>query len=258
MNTRVYEKHCSIVEGQRPNSPLEQWTSGALIVSLSNLCSSHTIAQPADSPSYVARRSLFDYLSLAKAAVLFLLLSLIPFISSSLRPSYLYLLLNILILFLGMEAGFLSAISGYREEKKPSTVLVTTSTSVKVEAPKMTMGRGSQDFGGVEKAEAEMEKKVAMAEKIVAGAVRAVQKVKKCPSMPSLFFIGSYETEEEEEFADEEQEEKVLIRYRLEDQPNGHELFVKAEKFISNFYKQLKMQREESWKKIHGLYRRPS
>ncbi|KAI0511407.1 hypothetical protein KFK09_012037 [Dendrobium nobile] len=103
---------------------------------------------------------------LVKATVLLLLLLVIPFVSSSMRPSYLYFLLNILILSLGIEAGFIAAISNPRDEKK-----------------------------------------------IVASAAITVNKLKKCPSVPSLFFIGSYETEEEEtksEYEQEEEEEGVM------------------------------------------------
>ncbi|KAL8469899.1 hypothetical protein ACS0TY_032677 [Phlomoides rotata] len=50
---------------------------------------------------------------------------------------------------------------------------------------------------------------------------------------PSIFFIGDQE--------EQEQEEEVEVE---------EELFHKAETFIGNFYKQLKMQREESSNKL--------
>ena len=76
--------------------------------------------------------------------------------------------------------------------------------------------------------------------KIVFVGVAKVEKVKKCPSMPSIFFIE--DGEDDLEVKDEEVE--------VEDEicgVNGQELFAKAEAFIGNFYKQLKMQREECW-----------
>ncbi|GKV38754.1 hypothetical protein SLEP1_g46633 [Rubroshorea leprosula] len=63
-----------------------------------------------------------------------------------------------------------------------------------------------------------------------------VEKVKKCPSTPSLFFIGAGDAEAELHDAVEFEEE--------EDELGGEELFAKAESFIGNFNKQLKMQRE--------------
>ncbi|TYH30403.1 hypothetical protein ES288_A01G092200v1 [Gossypium darwinii] len=89
--------------------------------------------------------------------------------------------------------------------------------------------------------------------KIIVGSIKA-DKVKECPSTPSLFFIGSGETEtgavnrEELEMEEEEEGDVGVL--------SGPELFTKAEIFIGNFYKQLKMQREESWKKIHGFYQK--
>ncbi|KAF6173240.1 hypothetical protein GIB67_026935 [Kingdonia uniflora] len=79
--------------------------------------------------------------------------------------------------------------------------------------------------------------------------------VKESPSRPSLFFIGGNETMEEiVEFKGdlyEDSEEVEEIR-----DLSGQELFMKAEMFIENFYNQLKIQREESWKRIHGFYQK--
>ncbi|KAL0920130.1 hypothetical protein M5K25_009242 [Dendrobium thyrsiflorum] len=187
---------------------------------------------------------------LVKATVLLLLLLLIPFVSSSMRPSYLYFLLNILILSLGIEAGFLAAISNPRDEKKPA---ISSSHTVEGFLP---TSYGGNETGGMKEV-AVMKKPAAMAEKIVASAAIAVNKLKKCPTVPSLFFIGSYETEEEEEMKsdyEQEEEEERVMEGELGDKLSAQELFSKAEMFITNFYKQLKMQREESWKRIDGFY----
>ncbi|GAU29706.1 hypothetical protein TSUD_264420 [Trifolium subterraneum] len=80
--------------------------------------------------------------------------------------------------------------------------------------------------------------KSACEKKIVCVGVSKVDKVKKCHSMPNLFYID--DGEDDLEVNDEEVE--------VEDEicgVNGQELFAKAEAFIGNFYKQLKMQREE-------------
>ncbi|KAK9938631.1 hypothetical protein M0R45_015357 [Rubus argutus] len=86
-----------------------------------------------------------------------------------------------------------------------------------------------------------------------------METVKKCPSMPSLFFIGGGENETETEGGPDDYELEVEDYHQIvEDEEvadlSGQELLIKAETFIGNFYKQLKMQREESWKRIHGFY----
>lgn len=81
----------------------------------------------------------------------------------------------------------------------------------------------------------------------VFSSVVKVHKIKKCPSTPSIFFIGGGETETEElelscqkdHFNELEEFDEVV--------PSDQELYNKSETFIGNFYKQLKMQREESW-----------
>lgn len=89
----------------------------------------------------------------------------------------------------------------------------------------------------------------------VAGGLRVITaKVEKCPSTPSIFFIGEGDTQSPRAAGEEskgEEEEEVEVA-----DTSSQELFTKAENFIGNFYRQLKMQREESWKKLHGLYQR--
>ncbi|MBA0823072.1 hypothetical protein Goarm_019830 [Gossypium armourianum] len=174
------------------------------------------------------------------------LLFITPLLSSSLRPTYLYFILNLLIISLGAEAGLGSVFSrpSYAAARPDTTQEVKGSVeSTDVAAPTAsTEKRGNKV---VEKSVSE--------KKIIVGSIK-VDKVKKCPSTPSLFFIGSGETEAEavnrEELEMEEEEEGDVGGL------SGPELFTKAEIFIGNFYKQLKMQREESWKKIHGFYQK--
>ncbi|XP_073026478.1 uncharacterized protein [Primulina eburnea] len=65
---------------------------------------------------------------------------------------------------------------------------------------------------------------------------------------PSIFFIGGGESTETESkyVADDRGEEDGEVI-------SGQELFQKAEIFIGNFYQQLNIQREESWKKLHDF-----
>lgn len=172
--------------------------------------------------------------------VLAFLLAITPSLPSSLRPTYLYFIFNVLIIALGAEAGLLSAFPRPLEDRKqpasdnqkpamPSEVI-----SEKREASSITGGSAVSEHN---------EKKLKVVERSasekIIGVVK-VDKVNKCPSMPNLLFIGGGEADAEvmdEEFVAEDEIGGV----------NGQELFAKAEAFIGNFYKQLKMQREESW-----------
>jgi len=183
------------------------------------------------------------------------LLIISPLIPTSIRPTYLYFLFNLLIIALGAEAGLLS-FSKPSEDKKPMTITpkptaANTESTALIETPPNSTIRNV----GVEGRESRpkvVEK--CSSEKIVGVVSKVSNKVKKCPSMPSIFFIGAGAGDEAEEVVDEyeshdEEEEK-------EEVDQGKELFTKAETFIGNFYKQLKMQREDSWKRIHGFYQK--
>nr|POF25078.1 hypothetical protein CFP56_78151 [Quercus suber] len=187
--------------------------------------------------------------------LLAVLLIITPLLSSSLRPTYLYFIINILIIALGAEAGLLSSFSKPSEDRK-QTVLA---------APKpLASSEVSPDNGVVRTinidkvvAPASTEKKAKVVEKSASekfvGCVK-IDKVTKCPSMPSLFFIGGGESEAEDVAEEAYAEEEVKGEEKDgEEEVSGQELFTKAETFIGNFYKQLKMQREDSWKRIHGF-----
>ncbi|KAF5727947.1 hypothetical protein HS088_TW21G00087 [Tripterygium wilfordii] len=179
------------------------------------------------------------------------LLSITPFLSSSLRPAYLYFIFNLLIIALAVEAGFLSVLSKPLEEKRPA-VSAATKPLVAGSAQEGSAEAKASVLEFSEKAGPKVMEK-SSSEKVVSLSMLD-KEVKKCPSMPSLFFIGGGEIEAEEVAAEEmecegEEDEEVMV-------PSGQELFTKAEIFIGNFYKQLKMQREESWKKIHGFYQK--
>ncbi|MBA0792239.1 hypothetical protein Gohar_016755 [Gossypium harknessii] len=174
------------------------------------------------------------------------LLFIAPLLSSSLRPTYLYFILNLLIISLGAEAGLGSVFS------RPSYASARPDTTQEVKGSVESTDVAAPTASTEKKGNKVVEKSVSE-KKIIVGSIK-VDKVKKCPSTPSLFFIGSGETEAEavnrEELEMEEEEEGDVGGL------SGPELFTKAEIFIGNFYKQLKMQREESWKKIHGFYQK--
>ncbi|KAE8125502.1 hypothetical protein FH972_020302 [Carpinus fangiana] len=179
-------------------------------------------------------------------SLLAVLLSITPLLSSSVRTTYLYFVINILIIALGAEAGLLSCFPKPAEDKKHPA-----SAAPKPEA--------SADEKPVAPATAEKKAKViekSASEKVV-GAVK-MDEVKKCPSTPSLFFIGGGETDQAENVGDQEydDDDDDDDDQEEEEASDEQELFTKAETFIGNFYKQLKMQREESWNRIHGLYQK--
>ncbi|MBA0580334.1 hypothetical protein Gorai_022559 [Gossypium raimondii] len=174
------------------------------------------------------------------------LLFIAPLLSSSLRPTYLYFILNLLIISLGAEAGLGLVFS------RPSYAAARPDTTQEVKGSVESTDVAAHTASTEKKGNKVVEKSVSE-KNIIVGSIK-VDKVKKCPSTPSLFFIGSGETEAEavnrEELDMEEEEEGDVGGL------SGPELFTKAEIFIGNFYKQLKMQREESWKKIHGFYQK--
>lgn len=173
------------------------------------------------------------------------LLIITPLLSSSLRPTYLYFVFNILIIALGAEAGLLS--SG--PSKPPEDHKNAQGASTDDGATKAGASPPNSEIKKVKAVEKSASEKIS-------GAVK-VNKLKKCPSTPSLFFIGSGETETADDhrvlgvglYEEKEEEEEVGGL-------SGQELFTKAEMFIGNFYKQLKMQREDSWKRIDGFYQK--
>lgn len=175
------------------------------------------------------------------------LLIITPLLSSSLRSTYLYFVINILIIALGAEAGLLSSAF----PKPPEDHKNAQEASTDDEATRASASPPNSELKKVKAVEKSASEKISGAAK--------VKKVKKCPSTPSLFFIGSGETEAAddhqvpgEELYEGKEEEEEEVDAGL----SGQELFTKAEMFIGNFYKQLKMQREDSWKRIHGFYQK--
>ncbi|RDY02936.1 hypothetical protein CR513_13536, partial [Mucuna pruriens] len=156
--------------------------------------------------------------------VLVVLLGITPSLPSSLRPTYLYFIINFLIMALCAEAGLLSVFVRPLEDKKQyASVMSSEATSEKRE-------QASNSNPAVSGAVSEHEEK--------SPSERVVGVTKEDNSVPTLFFIGSGEADEEVMDEEIEAEEEI-------GGVNGQELFAKAEAFIGNFYKQLKMQNEK-------------
>ncbi|PRQ31946.1 hypothetical protein RchiOBHm_Chr5g0040991 [Rosa chinensis] len=192
-----------------------------------------------------------------------ILLIVTPLLSSSVRTTYLYIITNLLIIALGAQAGVLRAFSKPIDHEKKNPVSVPQKPVLAVPSElasteKRVAGQNDEDQRvASECSEKNGANKVVAKSKSqkVTGTVK-METVKKCPSMPSLFFIGGGEAETEGAHNDDDEVEDF---YQLEEDEDvadlsGQELLIKAETFIGNFYKQLKMQREESWKRIHGIY----
>ncbi|KAK9938614.1 hypothetical protein M0R45_015341 [Rubus argutus] len=152
-----------------------------------------------------------------------ILLIITPLLSSSVRTTYLYIITNVLIIGLGAQAGLLRAFSKPLDHDKKNPVSVPSQKPLLVpseltSSEKWVVAQNDEDQRvASECSEKKGTNKVVGKTKSqkITGTVK-METVKKCPSMPSLFFIGGGENESETE--------------------------------------ELKMQREESWKRIHGFY----
>lgn len=163
------------------------------------------------------------------------LLLITPLLSSSQRTPYLYFIVNLLIISLGAEAGLISSKSPH-DNNSSSPDIIIKQQQQQIISPSVTKV--------VEKCASE--KIVGVTKVLENDAVKLLE----CPSTPSLFFIASNEDSEakDHEIVKEEFLEDEEIREISE-----QELFNKAETFIGNFYMQLKMQREESWQRLHDF-----
>jgi len=171
--------------------------------------------------------------------VLVLPLVITPILPSTLRPTYLYFILNLIIIALGAEAGLLSLFSMPTEDRKQSAY-VTFKPVIPIEAfSEEKEASTTTTTTCVIEASEHVKKEVKAVENSAPLPLRVLSVITK---VPSLFFIGG----DAESTDDEEEEEEVEAEEETNGGEKGQELFAKAEAFIGNFYKQLKVQREES------------
>ena len=197
---------------------------------------------------------------IVKLSLIAALLFITPLLSSSLRTTYLYFIINLLIIGLGAEAGLFSFFSKLpHHDRKFSVPHVSAKPLAEQAAPAdkepsviSPHHTGVVPFTGTpdrtEKKQKAIEKSAS--EKICSGTAK-LRIVRKSPSTPSIFFVGGGEAEAEEEAAAAAADIK-------DEEDQGEELFAQSETFIGDFYKQLKMQREKSRKRLHELYQKAS
>ncbi|XP_014504299.1 uncharacterized protein LOC106764543 [Vigna radiata var. radiata] len=160
----------------------------------------------------------FNKFEVVMLFVLALLLGITPLLPSSLRPTFLYFIFNVLIIALGAEAGLLSVFSKPLEDTKQHVSVTQKPVTLpeeekeeKEEAFNITGGSGASDH---------IEMKAKVVEVLAFDA--SDEKIVGVSEVTNLLIIGGGENEQIDE----------------------QELFAKAEAFIGNFYKQLKMQKE--------------
>lgn len=207
-----------------------------------------------------------------KLSLIASLLVVAPLLSSSLRGTYLYFIFNLLIIALGFEAGLLSTSPSSNttfdyDKKTNTTVLVAEvppkPTKISERHALVLKATSTADDKSMSNCNDQLSIIPRKNEKVVGkcssakvfSSVVKVHQIKKCPSTPSIFFIGGGETETEELELSYQKDHFNELEEFDEVVPSGQELYNKSETFIGNFYKQLKMQREESWQRIHGLYK---
>lgn len=201
------------------------------------------------------------YSQILKLFLISTLLIITPLLSSSLRTTYLYFVVNLLIIALGAEAGLLSFFSKDAYDKKTAATQKPPDNNLTATSSEATFSDQKRDqettanpkMNSTEEGKWKVEKCGSEKIKVVGNSNVKKSGVQKCPSTPSLFFIGGGDqmAENEDGFAEEEEEDE-------EDELSGQELFNKAETFIGDFYKQLKMQREESWNRLQDMYHKPN
>lgn len=227
----------------------------------------HHVFSPSSSTETMKKCEKSQILMLSLIAIL---LIITPLLSSSVRTTYLYIITNLLIIALGAQAGLLRAFSKPLDHDKKNPVSVPYQKPLLVpseltSSEKCVVAQNDEDQRvASECSEKKGTNKVVGKTKSqkITGTVK-METVKKCPSMPSLFFIGGGDENENEtetegghghEYELEVEDYHQIVENEEVADLSGQELLIKAETFIGNFYKQLKMQREESWKRIHGFY----
>lgn len=216
-----------------------------------------------------------------------------PNVWSWITPSCLYLLLNLLILALGLQSGALAAFNSDYTQTRPSTNFIkpaadgdgdgedgveqTHEFDIQSHADGTSISKASVISGGCErvrKARNEDEESSSMKEgglygkksrctllrRSTAGLSnlsREATHTQLTPHVESMRASVVFEICADEGEADDlDQEEHTVPRH--EGSLSSEELYAKAESFIGNFYRELKIQRENSWNRLCAIYRQTS
>jgi hypothetical protein len=197
----------------------------------------------------------------AKLGSLLLLFLLAPLVPSFLRVPYFYLLFNVIVLGLGIQAGLLGGISGVTSFAPRADEIQHRSSSDQADTP---ISIGASPFQRARSVRPNVVEQKAAADDRVVSPFAAIDIVelktktkevvltlllKKCPSAASIFFLSAlnggqalvggeeqvYEYEEEKDDCNKVDVDGDVTMSR-------QELFANTERFIGMFRKQLSME----------------
>ncbi|KAL3636755.1 hypothetical protein CASFOL_019054 [Castilleja foliolosa] len=180
------------------------------------------------------------YYQILKLLLIAALLVVTPLLSSSSQSKkYLYfIIVNILIIAVGAEAGLVSFFLRSGETKKAYFPAKENNKYLSITSDDHDESdNGARPVNRV------------FVEAVNVDMAKEVEKILLPPSSssnPSMFFVGGGESENINNnniIISQVADQELLI---MEDDDNEEILFQKAEMFIGNFYKQLKLQRDES------------
>lgn len=176
------------------------------------------------------------------------LLIITPLVStSSLRSKYLYLVVNILIIAVGAEAGLLAFFlrsPAEQDKKPPTTTTHVSSHDDQVNYSPVNNHDYKEDYILSDDNAADHHYKPSVENGLSDEEINAVGVMEQRSSKPSIFFIGdqdhdNYNNQGDQEVSDDDDDDVMSGQDDL--------LYQKAETFIGDFYKQLKMQRQHSY-----------
>jgi len=200
----------------------------------------------------------------AKLGSILLLFLLAPLVPSFLRVPYFYLLFNVIVLGLGIQAGFLpggcvmTAYSAPRaDEVRNRSSSDQADTPISIGASPFQRARSVQPNFVDEKAVADDHDASAFGASSIIDLTNIIdlktttKKVvltlmKKCPSTASIFFLSALNGGQVGggEQVYEEEKEDCKVDGDGDVTMSRQELFANTERFIGDFHKQLRMQRQ--------------
>ncbi|CAM0951920.1 unnamed protein product [Alopecurus aequalis] len=195
----------------------------------------------------------------AKLGSLLLLFLLAPLVPSFLRVPYFYFLFNVIVLGLGIQAGFLGGGGAMTASSTPRADEIRHRSSCdQAVAP---ISYAASPFQGATSVQPNFVDQTALAENhavSIFGTSSIIELktktktvvltlMKKCPSTASLFFLSALNGGQvggEGQLYEEENEDCNKVDVDGDVIMSRQELFANTERFIGRFHKQLRMQRQ--------------